>query len=78
MATISRFAFLKRTGSVALAASGAGALARMAHGASPGGPPPTPQFYGIVTGHAGDDLLVRPPHTPSTTPASWTLAATVP
>jgi hypothetical protein len=74
MPGISRLGFFKAAAPAAVAATGAGALARAAFGSSSGGPPPVPQFYGIVTGRRDDGgLLVRPPHTgPRTTPV-WIL-----
>lgn len=72
MSAVTRSTFLRSAAAVGLTATAGGALVRGAHGVT-GGPPPVPDFYGIVVTNNDKAARVRAPHTNAGTPAEWAL-----
>jgi hypothetical protein len=76
MGYVSRSGFLKNAIAGGVVAAGASVVTRPAHAARDAGPPPVPDFFGIVTNVERQQLTVRPPHTTQAARAEWKLRAT--
>jgi hypothetical protein len=73
---ISRSGFLRGALASGAVATGAGAVGGLARSSNAAARLRSPQFFGIVTGLDGHQLMVRPPHTRRGARAEWSLEAT--
>lgn len=75
MGRLSRSAFLQGAVSSGVVAAGAGFFASPRRSSAAVARLRPPDFFGIVTGFDGENLAVRPPHTPATANACWQIEA---